>query len=862
MRSWLVAMRIARREARRAKGRTLLVIAMIAMPILALSFASVTYDSMKLSPAEQRVREIGAAGGTMSFSPGNSGESRPPTAAEVAAGTPSGVRLSPYFSIYRAMRTAGGIGTILTRGIDTADPMTKGIVRTIAGRTPVADDEVAVTAPAMSRLDAHIGGTVYVYPRSGDPTFSLRTYRVVGIVEIGGRIDQEVLFRPSQAEAVSWYYQTSGGRVTSSQRAALRAIDIAPDDVSAGHERADPFNVFGIGAIIAGLGILEVVLLAGPAFAVGAKRRQRDLALASANGATPSTIRRIVLADGVFAGVLAAVCGIAVGIAGAVASRGLIEEHLVHRRGGAFDADTLTFALISVIAIGTGLLGALVPAFTAARQNVIEALSGRRGTTRSHSLWLVIGLAGVAIASGIAYLGARDHSSKLVLTGLIIREMGLVLCTPKLLGFVSHMGSALPLAPRIALRDTARRRASAAPAISAIMAAVAGSVALTVYLSASDGRAPDYTQVRPTGSLMVYMDPRADNGSHAQRDHRAILKALGDVAPTAAVADSLTLDCDCSITVVLADKLRCPYENDVRLSADDQRRARADKRCDDPHGDVLQTVIASKGADLRPLLGLSGSTLARAATSFDDGKILVTDPRFIDSFGYANVQITFDRESAAAPPTPRTFRVPAMTVSAPGLQAVVLPASIVTGSLETKVMPLGVVADPATPLDQRQRDALDGELLAAGLDAAQPENGPPAPDNSVALILALAAGVVALGAAAIATGLAAADGRADLMILGAVGASPRVRRMLSLAQAGVIAFLGSLLGVVAGFGAAAAVITGLNRVWSSGWPAPPPYSIAVPWLNLFVSLLIVPAVAMLGAGLLTSSRLPSERRAD
>ncbi len=40
MRSWLVALRIARREARRAKGRTLAVVAMIALPVAALSFAA------------------------------------------------------------------------------------------------------------------------------------------------------------------------------------------------------------------------------------------------------------------------------------------------------------------------------------------------------------------------------------------------------------------------------------------------------------------------------------------------------------------------------------------------------------------------------------------------------------------------------------------------------------------------------------------------------------------------------------------------------------------------------------------------------------------------------------------------------
>jgi len=51
-----------------------------------------------------------------------------------------------------------------------------------------------------------------------------------------------------------------------------------------------------------------------------------------------------------------------------------------------------------------------------------------------------------------------------------------------------------------------------------------------------------------------------------------------------------------------------------------------------------------------------------------------------------------------------------------------------------------------------------------------------------------------------------------------------------------------------------------NRGSADVWPAPTPYPVTLPWLNVAVALLVVPAVAMLGAGLLTRSRLPIERR--
>jgi putative ABC transport system permease protein len=43
------------------------------------------------------------------------------------------------------------------------------------------------------------------------------------------------------------------------------------------------------------------------------------------------------------------------------------------------------------------------------------------------------------------------------------------------------------------------------------------------------------------------------------------------------------------------------------------------------------------------------------------------------------------------------------------------------------------------------------------------------------------------------------------------------------------------------------------------WPIPADMPMVVPWLQLGIAV-IVPVVAMVGAGLLTRSRLPIERR--
>jgi putative ABC transport system permease protein len=76
----------------------------------------------------------------------------------------------------------------------------------------------------------------------------------------------------------------------------------------------------------------------------------------------------------------------------------------------------------------------------------------------------------------------------------------------------------------------------------------------------------------------------------------------------------------------------------------------------------------------------------------------------------------------------------------------------------------------------------------------------------------------------------------------------------------VIAGLGSLLGALAGTGAAVAILAAFNATIRDEWPGPPTMPIALPWAALIVALLVVPSIAMIGAGTLTRSRLPIERR--
>ena len=145
--------------------------------------------------------------------------------------------------------------------------------------------------------------------------------------------------------------------------------------------------------------MLEICLLAGPAFAVGARRSRRQLGLVGANGGDRRHIRAIVLAGGLVIGVAAAVVGTVLGLVLTFALRPLLEDYMGQRFGG-FDVRPLELLGIALLAVLTGLLAAIVPAVTASRQTVLASLTGRRGVRRSNRVLPVIGLIAVAARRG------------------------------------------------------------------------------------------------------------------------------------------------------------------------------------------------------------------------------------------------------------------------------------------------------------------------------------------------------------------------------------------------------------------------------------------------------------------------------
>ncbi|WP_415648389.1 FtsX-like permease family protein, partial [Stackebrandtia soli] len=776
------------------------------------------------------------------------------------------------------------------------DPMTAGMFTLIDGAWPESG-EVAVSAALAERLAIDVGDRVHVDGIGSDRA-------VAAIIERPGQIADEFTLSPTAprpARHVAWLVDTPSP-ITWQQVLTYNEIGLAvysrhvaadppPSPLAAYLARDDDGDIMLLSLIGFGVGlvVLEVVLLAGPAFTIGARRRTREFALLAANGATPAQIRRVVLAGGGVLGVVAAITAAGLGVGIAYLSLPATELLFGTRMAGFRINPQVTLSAAALVIV-SGLLAALVPAYVVGRQPIVMGLAGRRGIGRSRRVWVVTGAALAVLGLTVAWFGAGRPSVPAMLLGVAIGELGLVLCTPALVGAIGRLGRVLPLSPRIALRDAARNRGSAAPAIAAVMAVVGVGIAVTMFATGEHARqnvpfdhgpaagtaVVDLRLTGPTG-MSVPGDDAVDSARELLRRHLPI-DSLHNLE---AVGCATTVDTVCALTALPPPDHRCPFDEQQLLTPDDQVAAAAHPGCTAtvtaPVGRLAHQDFVIGVDDVAAVTGLRGSRLENARAVIADGGVIVPDSGLL-SGDTVTIEIhdTTIAESIDAYTVRETAGFAAYANDGGAMAADQILFS--TGAAER----LGLRSEGSTvvgvptrqpttvevdrlALAMRQaglsgesRTATDGENLVVSTEHV------PAPESStVTIVLWFAGGVsaaLALGATAVATALTAAESRRDLRTLAAIGASPGVRRRLSLFQAGVISTLGAVLGVITGVGVCVAAMAAMNSTYAGRYPRENLFDLGPPWLNIGAALIAVPLIAMLGAGLLTRSRLPIERR--
>ena len=894
---WRPALRIARRELSRARGRTVLALLMVMLPITAVVAGDTLLRTGEIDVVEGLPLHLGEAqaridptpyAGAVRQSPDlrrTEGQAQP--AGDPQASTldeaalldvlPAGSRLLAVREdpTPRGVRTADGeVARAASVGADLRDADARGPWQVLSGRPPAADDEVAVT-PDLAREGFPAGATLLL------PDGSQRT--VTGTVarprDVGS--DLTVVGLPEAVGLAGrspgrWY--VSGPEVGWDDVLELNALgayvlsrsvvlDPPPDELVPDLESYDPVaTTAAIVGLVVVMAVLEVVLLAGPAFAVGARRQRRALALLAASGGEPRHVRRVVLAQGLLVGLLAAALGVPAGLAVAALVRAPLTR-FTDAEWGPYDLSVRDVLLFALLGVGTAVLAAVVPAVLAARQPVVASLHGRRPAPARAS-WPTLGGVVLLLVGAAACVAALDSGRGNAELGIAFAALptvlGAVLLAPALLAVLGRTAGWLPLSLRYAVRDADRQRSRTAPAVAAITATVAAAVALGVSAAsdAAEARAT-YTPSGPPGAAVVLRFGPGGPAVSTDQEWAVLQQAVQEALPGEPVM---------------------PVRG-VQLGGDTERSFEDVQVClpGSPVTGPCERVVGSYGSTLGSGLLVGAAALEAVAPLVEPASLPAARKALADGgaavFGAPSGRLEVRRQRTGTPldGSQGDYRllaraeVDATSVrtadGTPPAQAVVSEqVASQLGGATTVALVVGTDLSPA-----QQEQLVDAFSVVDPAASVSVERGHDDDSRLVVLVLGLVAFALVLAGTLAATSLALVEARPDLATLSQVGARPRTRRSIAGSYAAVLALSGVVLGIGAGLVPGIAAAVALTRYGaSSGWTS---YGsaeeldatryVVVPWplvLGLLVLLpLVAAAVAALGAGGRLSA--PPRRRA-
>ncbi|CAN5862968.1 hypothetical protein BH24CHL6_BH24CHL6_09280 [soil metagenome] len=801
-------LRIARRNVGRNRWRSLLVGLLVFLPVAAMVGGLTFYRTITPTGEQRATAYMGRA--DILVTPVAAGV----TQADLRATLPRG-------SLVEAILWADGTfaeGSAKVRAtVRSFDPngLAEGILRLSDGRFPATPYEAAVSRTVLTIAGTELGGTIAA--ESG------QVWTVVGVVESPDLVSARVvLLHPSVAgeapagtPGVSWLV----GLPEEGDEPLFEEMRFA---AAFRWQAASPPGDVTIGMLVFGvLALTETALVAAAALTVGMRRRQRELGLLAAAGATGRQLRDVVLAEGVLIGGAAALGGAAIGFFMVVGASPLFDS-LVDRRVGSVVFDSTGILL----AVGLGVLSAVVaawlPARTAARVPVLMALSGRRPPMSPARRTLFVGLVLAAVATllivvGSATMLANRYSAQssdpgffMLLAGAILGFIGFGAMSPFVVERLEGISRRMPLAVRIALRDTARARTRSAAMVTAMLASMAFCFAAISFIASYV--AID-TQTRAPGLL---------------DDHVFVYgpDAVGALAEMAAAADT--------VAAAPLAQLVDPYDPEIprefmyaagpeQIPVDIGRDG--DISCQRCAGAAQNVVVESPEL----LVALAAESAANPLAAH---RIVLLLPAPLDVQWVTVVGPTGTQARPA-------------TVVVAGYREGFLPGAIVSAATAEE---LGLVAGTPDSVVLRLRHKVNeadvsriGAAAGAGIVSIEWAEGPASRLAGVRTVAVVTALILALTIVAIAVALGESESRPDQRTLLAVGASPRIRRRIAAARAAVLALLASTLALPAGLLPIWGVMSGMNS----------PFVVPIP--ELAAAMLLLPIVAIAGALLLSRS---------
>jgi putative ABC transport system permease protein len=785
-----VVARWAWRMFRREWRQQALVVAVIAIAVAITAFGvSAAYNVVPSS-----ARDFGSANHRIQFVQ-SAVDSAPQQIADLDKSV-GGVELIGRSSI----QVSGATDAIEVRAQDPKGRFAASTLRLRTGHYPTVDGEIAVTQALASALGVGVGQTIAADGRS---------LNVVGLVENPQRLSDKFILEPpsavANAEALTVLFNAAQANVSEIPPSVqLGFVDRRPEChafllcLSSGQSEQATAGAGALG--LATLLLLFVALVAASGFVVVAQRRQRQLGLLAANGATQRLLRLVVVANGAIVGTVAALAGTSLGtIAWFVGARWF--EGPAGHRIDRHHVPILLLVAAVILAIVISTAAAWSPARVVARVPIVSALSARpprpAPTHQSFIVAVVLLIAGpLGIARGIDT--ARDSMNPLLLIGGVIAlVVGIVFVAPAILGGLGRFGTRRSIAPRIALRDLARHRARSSAALAAVTLALAIAVAAIALASqaTNSGNLSDHQVLVRVGEDRLLIPVRTP-------DQLAKLQAGIDTLARQLGATPLPLDVATGPT-------------EVAGRGNDSSRPAV----------VIGRPVGNNIRDLGVLYVATPPVLARLglSTSVVSGAEVLTS--YVGPFEYANT------EDRPAPPRTTTIASPPFT----SMPAALAPPDAIAKHGWT-ISRSGWLLETTSAITAEQRRAARETAAAIGLTVeTRDQQGGLGMIRTAATAIGL---LLALGILAFTLGLLRSETSRDLPLLTATGATSSIRRALSATTAGALAITGVVLGtltaytaLVAGYGSFAK----LHRV---------------PIVNLAVLVLGTPIITAIGAWLL------------
>lgn len=862
---WRLASRLARREVRRRPGRTALVTLLIAVPVFAMTVASVIGRTQDLSPDQHYQRNFGASDLRVQVSDTGDVSSGAPlhvfSDQELNGLLPKGSTWERYLYGYASIRDATKGRNVEFADFDLDSPMFAGFIEVNAGRSPHVADEIALDENTAGAFGVGIGDRLTLLSPAG-------SWKVTGFVRkvdafnanfiVFGEFDHERVAPVQRLEQI--YITLPAGTSISSETATLLAahggLEVRPSEASAigsGTSFAQPASATQTltwGWVVGALALAIVGIIIASAFATSARRQLATIGQLSANGANQRLLRRTLALQGAWSGAIGAATGIAAGLLAVTALRSIVDR-VIARHLGTYDIAVGDMLVIFATGVIAATIAALVPARSAARVPVIAALAGRRPLHAVPRRLVPIGLGlfgGGLFMLAVAATGSTSGSNGNIFAIVAIVGgfgvlAGMCCLTPLTIDLVGRVGAHLSASWRLSARSLARTRTRSAAVVTAIAAAASIAVGGSTFISSRQAESANTaaTEIAPYPKNAVIITNLRYPAPEPEVNGFADVAALDPIPVPADVLDRVTSIADGNLHT-----RRVAVWNPAPVPI-----GQPDTTADGTLTDVQGSMVIADPFVL-DMLGLSPSDRAQLA------KVGATD-------------LYRSADGSLAPGTTQALEINIEGTGTRRYQIVGLADGFrsYAGVFGTLITPEAATALGLQTVDEATivitpQDLTDNQMtglaaLAGSVGEMQIFDRPPtiagtaSPESQISIVAPTprardAAGTIQLAIAAaallftllvvaIGLGLSAAENRDERDVLIAIGARPRTMRRTSAQKAGYLTVAGALLAIPTGLLPIAVVLRSTGSIGRQ----PPPF--APDWVTVSLVAIAIPITA-------------------